>query len=286
VVRLRALLVVQGRLAATGAPSAPVIFSSGSPDGKGAGIFLVGSEKRNILENCRIEGGDTGVDASFTRLDLKNVTFARCRTGFRGQDCVLTLSGGGATGCDLGISLYDSEADIRGVDLTSNRIGMNVRRSSLYLSGSDFRKNSLDALSGEESRLALEQNRFSGNGNALSLSSCEGSVSGNRIRDNAGCGLLLQRSRIKVVGNDISGNGTFGIRVSDGMSVAWGNAIAGNAGFDLYNAGTETFRAAGNWWGEKTPLQKPGGIFDKSVDPHYGRVVSSPALAERPAAAP
>jgi hypothetical protein len=99
-------------------------------------------------------------------------------------------------------------------------------------------------------------------------------VSGAKLVKNREYGMSLTASRIRVNGNQISGNGNNGIIVFDGSSVAWDNAIYENAGYDLYNAGSEEFRAPGNWWGTLGPK-----IFDNAG---RGKVLHAPQLSARP----
>lgn len=271
------LLVVQGRLVAVGTKEAPVQFTSNFADpvpGDWQGIMFLGSEKKNLLENCRIEGAETGIEALFTSLTLKAVHAGRAVTGMRFQDSVVTMDGGGASGCDTALRFADSEATLRNLSVAGNRLGLVALRSSLYLFEASLSGNQAAAFTGDACRVKLQGGTVLGNGSGVTLIACEGSVTGARLVKNREFGLSLAASRIRVTGNVISGNGNNGVIAADGAAVLWDNAIYENAGYDLYNAGVEEFRAPGNWWGGTNPK-----VFDNGG---RGRVLYAPVLGARP----
>lgn len=270
------LLVVQGRLVAVGAKEAPILFTSAFAVPAASdwqGVMLLGSEKKNVLENCRIEGAQSGVEALFSTLAMKNVRVERSATGMRFQDTLLTMEGGGVFDCDLGLSLADSEATLRQASVEGNRQGISAKRSSLYLFEPQISANKA-ALSADDCRLKIQGGSVLGNGSGVTLGGCQGSVVGVLFTRNAEHALSLRGSRLRVNANQISGNGGHGLVVYDGASVAWDNAIYDNAGYDLYNAGTETFRAPGNWWRGVVPR-----IFTNGGQ---GKVSYAPVLGDRP----
>ncbi len=70
-------LVVQGRLHAAGTGERPIMLTSDrSRPARGAwgGIVLLSTEKRNLLEHCRIEYAETGIDLRFSTITLKTVS--------------------------------------------------------------------------------------------------------------------------------------------------------------------------------------------------------------------
>jgi hypothetical protein len=280
-----AVLVVQGRIVAKGTPDKPVIFTSMFEDvvaGDWQGVVLLASGKKNLFEHCRVEGADVGLDASFSTVTLKEVFFDKCRSGARLQDTLAIMTGGGAGGCGTGMMLYDCEADIRAVDFSRNRLGMFAARTSLALAGAKFAGNDQQALAADSCRLRITGNNFTGNGNGLGLTGCEGTVTANRIANNSVNGLALAQSRIKVNGNEIEQNGKIGLRVEDGKGIAWGNVLAANGEFDLYNAGSEEFRAIGNWWGGNAVPDAGRRIYDRRMDGGRGRVLYFPVMPMRP----
>jgi hypothetical protein len=280
----RGVLVVQGRIQVSGGVDKPVIFTSINEDaatGDWQGIVLLSSGKKNLIENCRVEGAETGIDASFSTVTIKNTFCSRCRTGVRMQDSIAVMTGGGAGECGCGLILYDCEADIRSADFFGNRLGIHAARTSLSLADSRISGNNLLALTADACRLNISGNSFSDNGSGLSLTGCEGSVSANLIAKNAVYGLVLSRSRVKVNGNEIAQNARVGLMIEDGKGIAWGNALFANGEYDLFNAGTEEFRAIGNWWGDVTS-DIAGRIYDRRMDDTHGRVLYLPVMQKKP----
>ena len=272
------LLLVQGRLVATGTKETPILFSSNfaaPAPGDWQGILLLGSEKKNQLENCRIEGAETGIDALFSSVTLKGVWAEHAGTGMRFQDTLVVMDGGGASDCDTGLHFSESEATLRGPSLIGNRQGVAAFKSSIYLFEGNLSGNKAAAFSGDNCRVKIQGGALLGNGSGATLLGCEGSVTGAKLAKNREFGLSLAASRVKVSGNVISGNGNNGMVVTDGAAVAWDNALFENAGYDLYHAGVGEFRAPANWWGGGAPK-----IFDNGG---RGRVLYAPVLAARPA---
>lgn len=280
-----AVLLVQGRLLVSGAHDNPVRFTSDKDRvsaGDWTGIMLIASEKKNILENCRIEGAETGLDASFSNLTVKETSFLKCRTGLRLQDTLAAIAGGGALDCDLGFNLFDSEVEMRDVQYSGNRQGGVLFRSSLYLGSSVFRGNVFDAIIAKDSRLKLYASAFINNSRGITLLSSEGGITSCRISGNHDYGLTLNNSRVRVNGNEIERNGRTGIHAEDGKAVVWGNSICENGQYDLYNAGAEELKAVGNWWGAVNGAEPPRKIFDKARNPASGRVMYIPILRAKP----
>jgi hypothetical protein len=280
----RGVLLVQGRIVVNGSADKPAIFTAAGENEAAAvwqGIVLMGSGKKNLIEHCRVEGAETGLDASFSNVTLKNAFFGKCRTGVRMQDSLVVMSGGGAGECGAGLILYDCEADIRSADFYGNRLGIFAARSSLSLSDSGLSGNNLLALKADSCRLGISGNAFVANGSGLCLVACEGSVTANRIAQSAAYGLILTQSRVKVSANEIERNAKVGLRIEDGKGVAWGNSLFANGDYDLYNGGIEEFRAIGNWWGG-TVAAIAGRIYDRSMDDSRGRVLYLPVLQTRP----
>lgn len=278
------VLVVQGRIIVSGGVDKPVIFRSlyeNAATGDWQGIVLLSSGKKNLIENCRVEGAETGIDASFSSVTMRNTFCDRCRTGVRMQDSFAVMTGGGAVGCGSGLISYDCEVDIRSADFFGNRLGIFAARTSLSLADSRITDNNLLALAADACRLNISGNGFTANGSGLSLISCEGSVAANRIAKNAFYGLVLTNSRVKVNANEIAQNTRVGLRIDDGKAIAWGNALFANGDYDLYNAGTEEFRAIGNWWGDSTS-DTAVRIYDRRNDETLGRVLYLPVLRTRP----
>lgn len=280
-----AFLLVYGRMVAKGTREKPVLFTSHFTQpmaGDWQGVALMGSEKKNLLEHCRMEGAETGLDAFYSTIHLKNVQFNGCVTGARLRDSVVTLNSGGARGCIVGLHLVDSEADLHDTDVSGNRQGVVADKSSVSITGGNFGHNDLDALKAEDSRVKVAGGNFRANGAGLTMLSSQGSVSGVKITGNVDYGIRLANSRVKVFANEIARNGGVGIRVEDGKGAAWGNAILENGGYDLVNGGTEEFKAMGNWWGGLDPSAIGNRIYQKQSNTGHGRVFYIPYLKGNP----
>jgi parallel beta-helix repeat protein len=278
-------LLVQGRLVASGTKNGPIFLTSLYAEpmrGDWQGIVLLGSEKKNTLEECTLEGAEIGIDASYSTLTLRGTRFVRCGTGIRLQDTVFSSGGGSVVNCEVGIALLDSEAELIDGSFSGNSRGVVSDRSSLYLSGGSFTRNNVVGLTADHSRVKISGGSFSNNGSGLLLVSSQGSVSGNTIAENADCGIALTDSRIRIQGNRIMRNRKTGLRVADGLGLAWGNSFIDNGGYDLVNDGREEFRAIANWWGASAGAGIERRIFDRQSDGRRGRVIYYPPLTEKP----
>lgn len=279
-----ALLLVHGRIQSLGSQEKPVVFRSAYADGKAGdwqGIVIMASEKKNTLEHASISGAETGIEILFSKMTLKNITFASCGTGARIQDSVAVITGGEGRNCAVGINLFDAEADLRDVNYSGNQQAVVAVRSSLFVGGSTFSENAQGAVKVDGGRIRAVGNTISANGDGLSLSQCEGTVSANKLLLNKNTAVSLLNARVKVTGNDISRNEKIGLSVEDGKGVAWGNRFMANGMYDLYNGGTEDFKAMGNWWGEGL-AEIESRIFGRHKDARLGRVYYQPVLKTKP----
>lgn len=279
------VLIIQGRCVATGTEQKPVVFTStyASPRaGDWQGVVVLGSEKKNLFEQCRFEGAVIGLEALYATLVVNDSSYEKCLTGARFQDCVVVQRGGGARDCGTGISLAESEADVRDLAITANRQGLVVAGTSLSLTGCTVSDNERDALTMENSRIKLEGNNVLANGSGVALLDCEGTMTANRLAKNAEYGLSITRSRVRVTGNEIAGNGKIGLRTMDDKGAAWGNIIRDNGRYDIFNAGSADFKAIGNWWGTKSAAEAGDRIYDQRSDDKKGRVLYLPILREKP----
>lgn len=282
-------LLVRGRLCVRGTAGQPVLFMPGTrtiAPGDWQGILLLGSEKKNLLEHCRIEGAVTGLEAIFSTVSLKGADIAACRAGVRAKGSLFTSSGGGASGCELGYALLDSESDIRDAVFAGNGTGLLLSGGALRLTLSRFSSNAARALEAKGARLSVLSGSFTGNGSGLVLHSSEGEVTASTVADNLEFGVRLTRSRMRLSGNVISRNTGAGLIADDGDASVWGNTISSNGTYDLYYAGSEDLRVPGNWWGTSSPLKAKKRIYDQEADPQRGRVLMEPWLAEAPGKLP
>jgi hypothetical protein len=279
-------LVVQGRIAAVGTAAKMIEFRAATSDtGRDSwrGIIVLGSEKNNLLDYCRIEGASVGLDSIFSTISLKNTMIHSCGIGARFQGSLFQSIGGSVSGSGAGYVLVDSEASLRDVSCSNNSKGVSVSRGSLRVKGSSFSGNTSRALEAVGTKIKISGAYFSKNGTGLALSDTEGTIESSKITENREYGIQLTHSRMKISGNSIFMNTGIGIMSDAGDSAAWGNAISLNGLYDFYNAGPDEFRAIGNWWGTPTEKEQKRRIFDKAVDRSRGSVLTTPDLSEPPA---
>jgi len=284
--QLEGALVVQGRIAAVGTADKVIVFRAATSDinqDSWRGVVVLGSEKNNLLEYCRIEGATVGLDSIFSTISLRNTFILSCRTGARLQGSLFQALGGGVKGSDLGYALSDSESYLRDVSCADNIMGLSHSRGSLSVKDSSFSGNTSCALEAVDVKIKIVGTTFSKNGNGLVLTRSEGTVEACKIVENREYGLQLADSRMKIFGNFIFINIGVGIMSDNGRSAAWGNNISLNGLYDFYNAGSDEFRAIGNWWGASPVSGQRRRIFDKAVDQSRGSVLTFPELTAPPA---
>jgi len=282
-------LVIQGRIEAVGSADALIVFKGATSDkskDSWRGIVALGSEKSNLIEYCRVEGATVGLDSIFSTISLKNTVFLSCRTGAHLQGSLFQALGGGVSGSERGYVLHDSESILRDISCTDNITGVALSRGSLSVKGSSFAGNAASALEADDAKMNISGAVFSRNGTGLVLTGTEGSVENCKIRENREYGLQLVHARMKIVANQISMNAGIGIMTDSGSSAAWGNDISLNGLYDFYHAGSEEFRAIGNWWGAPPGNIQKRRIFDKSADQKSGTVLTFPELTFAPSGMP
>lgn len=284
--RQEGALLVKGRIAAVGTADKKIIFKAATSDvsqDAWQGIIVLGSEKLNVFEYCRIEGATVGLDSIFSTLSLKNTFIHSCRTGARLQNSLFQAMNGGVSGSDMGFALLDSESYLRDVSCTGNIMGVSLIRGSLRVKGSSFAGNTARALDAVDSKVNITAADFSKNGTGIALAGSEGAIETSKFVENREYGLQLVNSRMKISGNLIFMNTGIGIMSDTAGSAAWGNNISRNGLYDFYNAGSEDFRAIGNWWGATAGKGQKRRIFDKAADPNRGSVLTAPELPAPPA---
>jgi hypothetical protein len=279
-------LLVKGRIAAVGTADKQIIFKAATSDigpDTWQGIIVLGSEKINVFENCRIEGATVGLDSIFSTISLKNTFIHTCRIGARLQNSLFQALHGGVSGSDVGYALLDSESYLKDVSCTGNIMGVSLSRGSLRVKGSSFLGNTARALDADDSKVKITGAVFSKNGTGIALVGSEGVIEASKFVENREYGLHLVNSRMKISDNLIFMNTGIGIMSDTAGSAAWGNNISRNGLYDFYNAGSEEFRAIGNWWGASAGKGQKRRIFDKTVDPSRGLVLTAPELPAPPA---
>lgn len=284
-----ARLVVQGRLHASGTATSPILMTSArskAARGDWGGISLVSSEKRNILEHCRIEYADSGIDARFSTLSLKSVVIIRSHTAILVHDTVLQINGGSVGESETGIEAHDSELDVRDTTIANCQRGLVMNRTSVGLATVKIRGNEQSGLLAEDCRVKISSAVLTENGNGARFKGGEGQIQMTRFIRNRETALHLSGARIKVQRCQFADNSRDAIRLEDGRALVTGNAFNANKGFNLYNAGREDASALLNWWGGIDQSLISQKIYDAVNDPRSGSVQVFPWLTEKPAFIP
>ncbi len=277
-------LFVLGRLVVQGDAERQVLFTSAfavPQPGDWFGIILQGSEKKNQLDNCRIEGAERGVEAHFSTFTATGAAFAHCRIALRLLDSLATLRGVAISDAPTGIMIQAGETDLRDGIISGVRRGVVAEAGSVTLRQVTV-TGAVTGMEAEGVRLQIRGAVFSGNEYGLKLSACEGEIVGTRVVDTRDDGVTLRRSRLKVHGNEIAGSGRVGIRMADDLAALWGNVIQKNGTAELSYDGTGDLALPGNWWGG-LPLQelKKKVVVQQVADPP-SRVLLTPILAAPP----
>jgi hypothetical protein len=282
-------LVVMGRLSCNGTADRPVLLAPDSSEpgsGEWGGVLLLSSEKRNQVENCRIEGAETAIEARFSTLTAKGVTVLRSVTGLLLRDSTATLSTVAVSGCATGLESHDSELDLRDGTLADNRQGVSAHRSTLVLAALNVSGSEKEGILAEECRLKFNSCELADNGVGALLKGGEGQLLMSRFVRNRDAGLQLSGARIKVYRCLFADNRGDGMRVDDGRGIVWASAFSGNGGYNLANAGSEAFSAVQNWWGGADEATIAAKLLDSAKDARLGAVAVAPWLTERPAVLP
>jgi hypothetical protein len=280
-----ARLVIQGRIHAAGTSASPILMTSGrskSARGDWGGIFLVSTEKRNILEHCRIEYADSGIDARFSSINLKMVSIKHAHTAIVAHDAVVQMIGGSVTESQTGIEAHDSEFEIRDATFADCQRGLVMNRSSLGISSVKISDNKLSGLLSDDCRVKISSGEFSENGIGASFKGGEGEIRMSTFTRNLVSALHLQGARMKIQRSRFSDNNRDAVRMEDGLALISGNIFSSNKGFNIYNAGREDAHAVLNWWGSADRSVIADKIHDSVRDPSFGSVQIFPWLTEKP----
>lgn len=281
-----ARIVVHGRILAVGTADSPIVMTSDRPKparGDWGGISFVSTEKRNQLEQCRIEYANSGIEAHFSTLSLKMVSVIRSQTGLLMRDTVAQMTGGSFSESEIGIEMHDSEFDARDIAVSACKRGVVMNRSAANVSSVKIRDNEQYGLQSEECRIKITLSEISGNGTGAWLKGGEGQIQASSFSDNRETALQLSGSRMKINRCQFFSNSQDALRMEDGRALIWGNSFSANKGFNLYNAGREDVVAFQNWWGSSDISTISRKIHDAVTDPRSGSVQLFPWLSEKPA---
>jgi hypothetical protein len=283
-------LVVMGRIQAVGSLDRPILFTSTAvtPDKKGAwgGILLLSSEKRNLLEQCRIESAEIALEGRFSTATLKSVSITTSLTGVSLQDSTVAMLQSTVSGCETGIESHDSEVELRDTTLARNSRGAALFRSSVVMSAVTVTGNSRQGILVEEGRIKMNSCEVSSNGVGARIKGGEGQLFMCRFVRNTDTALHLAAARLKVNRCQVSDNLRDGVKLEDDRATLWGNAFSANGGYNLVNAGAESVSVLQNWWGAADEASVKGKLLDGTRDGRSGVVNVYPWLLEKPAVLP
>jgi Right handed beta helix region len=278
-------LIVQGRIHAAGTPERPIVLTADRSvpvRGSWGGIVLLSTEKRNLLEQCRIEYAETGIDVRFSTVALKAVSIIQAQTGLLSHDGVVQMTGGTVADSETGIEIYNSEFDGRDTTVTSCQRGCVLKKSAVVFTSLNILNNLQVGLEAEECRLKVTGGAFSTNALGAQIKGGEGQFVMSRFINNRKTALHLSGSRLKIQRCQFAENLQDALRTEDGGVLLLNNAFSSNAGFNLYNAGHEVVTARQNWWGTVDQELIGKKIYDTSRDKNTGVVNIFPWLNEKP----
>ncbi|MDD2308988.1 MAG: right-handed parallel beta-helix repeat-containing protein [Desulfuromonadaceae bacterium] len=282
-------LIIQGRLHVAGTSERPILLTSDRPmpsRGSWGGIVFLSTEKNNLLEGCRIEYAETGIDIRFSTVTLKSVSIVHAKTALLSHDGVVQMTGGTVSDSETGIEIYDSEFDGNDVTVASCRRGCLLSKSSVVMASPNIMNNQQTGLEADECRIKITGGEFSGNVLGALIKGGEGDIFMSRFLRNRQTALHLLGSRVKIQRCRFAENILDALRVEDGRALLMNNAFSSNGGFNLFNAGNEVVNARLNWWGGTgLPLVRQK-IHDVSRDKKAGAVQILPWLNEQPALMP
>ena len=278
-------LVVQGRLHAVGTSDQPVVLISDLSRpvrGSWGGVILISTEKNNLLEHCRIEYAETGIDVRFSTVTLKSVTIVQAQTALLSHDGVVQMTGSTISDSETGIEIYNSEFDGGDTTVTSCQRGCVLNKSAVVLASSKIINNQQTGLEADECRIKITGGEFSGNALGARIKGGEGQIVMSRFLRNRLTALHLIGSRIKIQRCLFAENSQDALHTEDGRALLLNNAFSANGGFNMYNAGREVVSARLNWWGTTDPLLIGQKVHDALRDKNTGAVHVFPWLNEKP----
>jgi len=278
-------IIVQGRIHAAGTAERPILMTSDQAvpaRGAWGGIVLLSTEKRNLLEHCRIENVGTGIDVRFSTITLQTVTIVQARTALLSHDSVVHMDGGAVTDSDAGIEMYASEFEAKNLTISSCLQGGAFHKTSILLASSKITGSRNAGLSADECRIRVSDGDFSDNSLGARIQRSEGQISQTRFQRNSYTALHISDSPVKVQRCQFSENMRDALRTDDDRALFLNNAFTANGGYSLVNNGRENINARLNWWGTTDQSLIRQKIFDESQDKNVGSVHVLPWLNEKP----
>lgn len=278
-------LVIQGRLQAIGTSERPIVLTSALAQpvrGAWGGIVFLSTEKRNLLERCRIEFAETGIDVRFSSVTLKSISIVQAQTALLSHDGAVQIANGVISDSENGIEIYDSEFEAKDLTVLSCQRGCVLIKSSALLISPRIQNNQKSGLEANECRIKITGGEFSGNTYGARIMGGEGQISTSRFERNRQTALHLLGSRIKIQRCLFDGNIQDALRTEDSRALILHNAFGSNGGYNLYNAGSEVVNARQNWWSGTDLLAIKQKVYDSVRDKNSGAVQVFPWLNEKP----
>jgi hypothetical protein len=271
---------VLGRIVIQGSAAYPVRLTSlyGEPqDSDWSGLFLSGTEKRNLLEHVVIEGAETAVFARFAAFTANFITINNSAVGCRLQSSLATISNGEIATAVTAVAVAKGELFIEKSAISGGQSGIVATAAALEARELTVRSCRLTALVATDSQLKLEQSVLTECQSAMQLTRCDGAVSNSAFSGNRETGVILTASNLRFTGNRLSSN-RVGLQLDDAQSALWGNTVSDNSSYNLVYLGEEALFAGGNSFGGRTTAEKDVKIFSKRP----GAVQLVPVFAVEP----
>lgn len=279
-------LIIMGRIQCNGTADRPVLFAPNFRDvvrNDWGGILLLSSEKRNLLEFCRIEGATTAIEALFSTLSTRGVVISNSANGIRLNDSTATLSQLEISYTDTGLESNDSEVDVQEGTFGNNQTAITLQHTGFSMNSVKIKGNRSGFLA-EESRIRVSGCEFSANEVGAGIVKGEGQLLLSSFTGNREVGLRLKGARIKVQRSMFTNNKGDAVQVEDGRSIIWGSAFSGNNGYNVINQGKEQINAVMNWWGSNEEPVITGKTGSRKAG--NGLVIVAPWLDRKPSGLP
>lgn len=279
------VLVIQGRLHAAGTSERPILLTtdkSREVRGSWGGIVLLTTEKRNLMEHCRIEYAETGIDLRFSVITLQSVSIVHAQTALLSHDGVVRMAGCSVSDSVVGVEVYNSEFDGRDTTVAGCKRGCIMNKSAVVFSSFNIVNSQQTGLEAEDCRIKLVGGEFSGNVLGARINGSEGHITMSRFLRNGQTALHLSDSRIKIQRCLFADNNHEALRVEDGRALLSNNSFSSNGGYNLYNAGRDVVSARQNWWGSSEQLLIRQKVHGALQDKNNGAVHIYPWLKEKP----
>jgi len=273
---------VLGRIVVKGTRENPVRLVSlyrDAQDSDWSGIFLSGTEKRNIFEHVSIEGAETAVFARFSSFTAAFVNVSNSAVGFKLQSSTAAIASSVFSVPVTAISAAKSEIFMEKCAITGGQSGIIVNSSAVEAREVSIESCRLTAFSAAASQLKLDRISVSACQSALKLNRCDGSVSDSVFSNNLESGAVLTDSNLRFTGNRLTGN-KVGLQLDDNLPSLWANTFAGNSSYNLLYLGDDSMFVGGNSFGGNQAGENENKVFSKRP----GAVQMLPVFAVEPAA--